>query len=452
MQHDPAPNPALEQKPPLKDFRERYIADICALLEDKRFIKENTVEKKKGAFSRKRKLPFIYLIILITQGLTRSIQRELNSFYQKIKNTDFSIQEVTKSAFSHARKKLKPEAFVELNKEGIESFYKNAPYLKWNGYRLLAIDGSTLSLPKHPTIEKEFGITNFGTQGEIPKSMARISMLYDVLNLTTLDAQIASFDTSERELAMRHLSAINPGNDLIIMDRGYCGFKLAYKLQKQKIDYCVRSRDDWWPEVAEMLKAGETDKIVTIKKNQQFEMWPKMRLFYDELTCRIVIVKLPTGENEILVTSLVDKEKVPYELFVLLYEKRWNIEEGYKLYKTRIGLEAFSGKTAQAIKQDFFAKVFMMTTTAVFAFPIEEKLKKEQLQSEKKHTYKVNRTNALSLVKEMSAGIFIKKVVKKAFKTFDKILKATVEIVRPNRKNPRKKRPKQPPSMNYKQL
>lgn len=435
---------------PLADFREQYIADICRVLEDENFIKRNTVEQKKRAFSRQRKLPFIYLIILITQGLTRSIQRELNTFYQKLKNTDFSIQEVTKSAFTHARAKLKWEAFKELNKEGIESFYKNAPYLKWNGFRLLAIDGSTLVLPKHPTIENEFGFTNVGPHADVQKSMARISMLYDVLNFTTLDAQMGTYDTSERELAKRHLDSVQPGSDLLIMDRGYCGFNLAYELQKEGIDYCIRSREDWWPQVTEMLESGETDKVVTISKNQQFEIWPEMRLFYDELTCRIVIVGLPSGGIEILITSLLDSDKTPYESFIALYEKRWNIEEGYKLYKTRIGLEAFSGKTALAIKQDFYAKVFMMTTMAVFAFPIEEHLKKEQ--NNRKHTYKVNRTNALSLVKEMSVGIFIKKVVAKTLATFDKILKATVEIVRPGRKNPRKKHQKQPPSMNYKQL
>ena len=40
-------------------------------------------------------------------------------------------------------------------------------------------------------------------------------------------------------------------------------------------------------------------------------------------------------------------------------------------------VENFSGKTARAVKQDFHAKVFMMSLCAVLAFPIEEKIKKE---------------------------------------------------------------------------
>ena len=40
-------------------------------------------------------------------------------------------------------------------------------------------------------------------------------------------------------------------------------------------------------------------------------------------------------------------------------------------------MEAFTGKTAKAVKQDIFAKVFMMTLCAIYAFPIEQKVKKE---------------------------------------------------------------------------
>jgi hypothetical protein len=264
---------------------------------------------------------------------------------------------------------------------GCDSFYKEAPFKTWNGFRVLAIDGSTLVLPTHASIEKEFGVTQMGPNVDIPKSMARISMLYDVLNLTTLDAQIGAYDTSERNLARLHFPAVQPGRDLVIMDRGYSGFTIAFELQQAGKDYCIRGREDWWPEVKAMLKDGEADKVVTIKRNQQFRLFPKMELFYDELTCRIVIVTLPTGGLEILITSLLDQEKVPYESFVSLYGMRWNIEEGYKLYKCRLQLEAWSGKTALAIKQDFFAKVFIMTTTAILAFPIEEQLRKEQKAS-----------------------------------------------------------------------
>ena len=59
--------------------------------------------------------------------MVKSIQRELNYFYAKLKQEDYSIQEVTKGALSHARKKLKPDAFVELNQTVVNTFYLGAP-------------------------------------------------------------------------------------------------------------------------------------------------------------------------------------------------------------------------------------------------------------------------------------------------------------------------------------
>jgi len=340
-----------------------------------------------------------------------------------------------------------------LNQAGIKSFYQNAPYLTWNGFRLLAIDGSTAVLPKHKSTEKEFGITKFGPYAASPRSVARTSVLYDVLNLTVLDAQIGSYKTSERELAVKHFPAVDGPKDLVLFDRGYPSLAQMFEMQALGIDYLVRMRDNWWLDVRAMLENGETDKEVTftLPANQK-KLLKKYNTKDNKIRCRLAVVELPGGGKEVLCTSVLDKEILPYESFAGLYHFRWNIEEGYKLFKCRIQLEAFSGNTALAVKQDFFAKIFMMTTTAVLAFPVEEKIKQECKESSRKHPRKVNRTNALSMVKEIAYSIFIRKIILPALDAFDKILRATTEIVRPNRKFPRKKIKKKPPSMNYKHL
>lgn len=434
-------------------FRENYIDDVTQTIEDDKFVERSRSQDGGKGFTRKRALHFTHLICLLTQGLSRSIQRELNSFYQKLKKEDFSIQHVTKGAFTQARAKLKPEAFIELNQVGIKSFYRNAPYLTWQGWRLVSIDGSTIVLPKHKTVAEEFGITHFGPDAACPRSVGRVSMLYDVLNYTTLDAQIDSYETDERDLARRHWHMLEPGKDMLILDRGYPSFSLMFELQMRGIDYCIRLRDDWWLEVRKMLKEGENDKIVTFElPGKDKELLSQYNTNNKEIKCRLIAVKLSDGNTEVLCTSVLDKERLAHEYFRTLYHFRWNIEEGYKLYKCRVQLEAFSGKTARAVKQDFFAKIFMMTTMAVLAFPIEEKLKQEQLQSNRKHPHKINRTNALSMVKEITSSLLITKIIRPALEALDKILKRTTEIIRPNRTFPRKKLKKKPPSMNYKQL
>lgn len=166
------------------------------------------------------------------QGLTRSLQRELNSFYQKLLNEGFSIQYIVKSSFTKARAKLKHTAFIELNKVCLEPFYEEAPYRTWQGYRMVAVDGSTAVLPNSKDIRAEFGVTSFGPKADSPRSVARCSVLYDVLNLTVLDAQIDRYKTAERQLALQHLSSVKPGTDVLLFDRGYPGIGFIYKLQR----------------------------------------------------------------------------------------------------------------------------------------------------------------------------------------------------------------------------
>lgn len=393
--------------------------------------------------------------------MIRSLQRELNSFYQQVLGTDFSIQHVSKSALTHSRKKLKPEAFKELNKIGCDSFYKNAPYKMWLGYRLLSVDGTKAVLPNHPSIKSEFGVINYGPNVDSPRSLANVSMLYDVLNLLTLDVELGNYETSEKELLQKHLNRVESGKDLLLLDRGYPSLGLMFELQARGIDFCIRMQESWWLEARKMIANEEIDKLVTFKlPRKDRQLLTQYSKSNDEIKCRLIMVELENGNKEVLCTSVTDHDKLPYECFLSLYHQRWNIEEGYKLYKCRVNIEAFSGKTAKAVKQDIFAKAFMMTTMAVLAFPIEEKIKQEQEHARlhqggkkpRKRFYKINRTNALAMVREISTKLFIDKMTNQALYAFDKIMEATTEIIRPNRKFERKKLKKKPPSMNYKPL
>ncbi len=129
-----------------------------------------------------------------------SIQRELDRFVKEISDDDFNIRAVTKSAFTQARAKLNPLAFKRLNEITVKAFYSEASILGWAGMRTLAIDGSKLMLPNHPSIKETFGETSYGPKADSKRSMALASMLYDVHNLVVLDAQIDRYDASERDL------------------------------------------------------------------------------------------------------------------------------------------------------------------------------------------------------------------------------------------------------------
>lgn len=383
-----------------------------------------------------------------------SIQRELDRFYKEVTQSDFNIRAVTKGAFTQARAKLNPWAFKRLNEVACESFYDGAEYYVWHNMRLLAVDGTRLVLPNHPSVAEEFGVHQFGPKADSPRSLAMGSLLYDVLNQMTLDSQIAPYASSERDLLMQHLGHVKPG-DLLLLDRGYSSFFLLFLLKAKGIEFCVRLQDDWWLKVKDFTESCEKERIVTftLPKKDRAKLKDYPHMLDAELTCRLIKIELENGEKEVLCTSLTDTQTYLYEEFEQLYHYRWNEEEAYKLLKSRIELEDFSGKTARAIKQDFHAKVFLMTLCAAYAHPIEEKVMAEyRADQNRKHDQKINRTNAIANTMDMLVPIFIRKKYREALQALDNIIGNTREVVRPGRSNARNKNPKKTYSMNYKRL
>lgn len=390
---------------------------------------------------------------MLSRGFKSSLQREIDDFSKQVTGSEFNIRQVTKGAFTQARANLKHEAFIELNESVITSFYETAPYLVWHQMRLIAADGTRMVLPNHPSVKEEFGEHSFGPKADSKRSLALGSFLYDPLNLTTLDAQIAPYASSERELLMAHLDKLDSG-DLLLLDRGYPSIAIFYLLKARGVEFCVRMKENWWLSVKEFMESGEKEREVEfiLPKKDHALLGGYPDIINESIRCRLVCIDLENGEKEVLCTSLLDTDKYTHEDLAELYHFRWNVEEGYKLFKARLEVERFSGKTALAVKQDFFAKVFMMSLCAVLAFPIEEKVKQEYNEEKNKHPQKINRTSALAMTREISIGLLIKKIISKAILAFDAIVYKTREIIRPGRKFERKHKTKKLYSMNYKPL
>jgi hypothetical protein len=433
-------------------YREYLSKNITDELNDKEYVSRSK-DGQKGVFSRDRKLTFKYLVMFIISA-KGALQRELDRFFKSVSDKEFNIRKVTKSAFSQSRSKLNPWAFVRLNEIVVNTFYERNLINTWKGFRILAVDGSRLILPRHKTIIEEFGEHMMGPKADSPRSIALISMLYDVLNHVTIDAQMAPYSDSEKDLLEKHICKIED-DDLLLTDRGYPSIKLMYQLKSKRINFCIRMKDDWWLKVKEFTESTDKERLVefTLPKKDHKHFVHCPQILEKPIVCRLVKIDLPTGEKEILCTSLIDFEQYPYDQFDALYHTRWNEEEAYKLLKSRIEVEDFSGKTAIAVKQDFFSKILLMSLCAAYAYPIEEKVRKEYAASQhRKYAQQINHTNALAMTKDILVSVFIKFKFKEAIAAFDDNVHNTREIVRPGRSVERKHKPKKTYSMNYKQL
>lgn len=105
---------------------------------------------KVSDFTRNRKQSFHGTIVFMFNLLTKNLTLEIISFIDVLKKAYQEKDYFTKSAFVQARKKIKPEVFTHLIDFMNDEFYtdnEDGVKLEFNQFRLLAMDGTTISLP-----------------------------------------------------------------------------------------------------------------------------------------------------------------------------------------------------------------------------------------------------------------------------------------------------------------
>ena len=285
-----------------------------------------------------------------------SNQVELDQFFKVIHDKSEATQHVTKSAFFQARKQLSPTAFIELNRQLIDNIYHTPQHYKtWKGFRLCAIDGTSIRLPGETDITNYFGVQKSkANQADCPMGMA--SVFYDVLNDLVIDSSINPTGTSERACAEQHLNYAGE-NDLIIYDRGYNAFWLYARHIKHNQAFCMRAKTNQNLAIKAFVESNEKEVVVTFEPNKpSIKTCAEKDIPTTPIKLRLVRVELG-NEVEVLITNLMDSDKYPVGLFKSLYHLRWGIEENYKRLKQWVEIENFSGKSTLSVQQDFHAKI-----------------------------------------------------------------------------------------------
>jgi hypothetical protein len=330
--------------------------------------------------------------------------------------SDIDISSVTKQAFSKSRKKLSPNTFVLLNDNLLEEFYTDNTIKTWEGFRLIAVDGSDMQLPQNEELKQKYSTANNQTGQTLV--MAKISYAYDVLNHITIDATIHRLHTGERDLAVEHIEAIkqlrqDPTKDLYLYDRGYPSIGLLFYHDLEKKDFVMRcTTSSLFKNVKTAFDEGKTDAIVRIyareantdqikELNKRTPSLDRKEAYVD---VRMLVVTLSTGEKEVLLTSLIDENIYPTTIFKDLYHKRWGVEENYKWHKGTLQLENFSGQTELSILQEFYASVLTANMSSILIEEAQEELEEEHrarppMMKKLKHDYRINRKIAVATLK-----------------------------------------------------
>lgn len=405
----------------------KIIEKIKDKLCDEKYKVAHRASKKD--FTRQRKLPFVSLVLFMLNVVKQTLQKELTQFMDLISTN----RNISKSAFCQSRLKLKPEAFVDLNDTLVHEFYTDNDEKRWKGFRLTAIDGSTVNLPYSKDILKTFGGAKNNSESDYP--MGRISSFYDVLNDIIIDTQISHYDTGELDLALAHMEKAGK-DDLIIEDRGYCAVWWFYSHLVKNTDFVIRLRENFLSEFASFWNSNETSKAIEITScpDSSKRKLNELGLKFKPFKVRLVKVILHNGDVEVLITSLIDEEKYPTPIFKELYFMRWGVEVNYDHLKNNIELENFTGLSSIAVKQDFFANMFIANLQAIIARDAQFEIDKEKRSNKRK--YKVNKNLSLGFMKDRVIKILTSDDPN-YFEELKKLFKMEPVPIRENRTFPR---------------
>jgi hypothetical protein len=414
---------------------------IISTLKDFLFQVGTTTDLKKyfsfseEHFTRSRKLTFINLVLFILRTNKKTLSIEISNFFKELRTTiTCSV-----SAFSQQRLKLHPAFYYSWNQQLCHSFYElyGNNVKRWKGYRLVACDGSSISLVKKPSLE-----TYFGGQSNSQNSfvLAKTFYCYDALNELIIHSDIKPYRYGEFQMACDYIdSGILQSDMLLLFDRHYSAFNIAALIEfnEQDLKYLIRTNENY-NYTKEFLRSKKESAIIDLYPTSSSIKALKKRGYLvnanESLKVRLIKLKLPNKKVHVYMTNLLDENRFPTSELKNIYKFRWKAETNIGFQKNILQLEAMSGLTPLTVIQDFYATVFLSNLHSLLIKPSQEKLNKSV---KGKYPMKINNNIAAAKIKEIVVCIFIMKDPKEILNDLHPIFIRSPLPIRNNRSFPR---------------
>lgn len=301
----------------------------------------------------------------------------------------------------------------------------------WKNYRLVAGDGTTLSLPASKNIKNYFGIYDT-SKGGTNTCIANVCLLFDVESNLILDANIDLFTTSEITLMAELIDRSTFSNTIILLDRGFGNLAMFKRLYTQKLDFCVRIKTSQSLFAKKAIENPFNDFITEWNPTDaEKETCKKYNFDNNPIKVRVTKVVLNTGEIEILVSSLLDQIAVNESDMKELYHKRWGIEEGIKKLKPKMKLEQFGCRKQEGIFQEFYSHIFMMNLSTLVANQSQEYITEKT--SKRKHKYTYNWQNSFRFFRNEFVNIFHYGIFEETLVNIISQIRESIIAIIPNR-------------------
>ena len=250
------------------------------------------------------------------------------------------------SAYCQARAKLKVESLRKAHEALVGRLEANSgEHAAWQGRQVKLIDGTGFSMPDSDENRARYpyaGGQKPGCGFPLGKLVAIFSLAGHLVRLAQ-----ASWKTHEITLARLLVGWVDDG-DVLVADRGFCGWGLIALLRRKNVDVVMRLHQ---------FRADRPGHAVWERPQRpetwEAELWTELPR---HLNMRIVRFRVEQPgfrtTTVTLATTLLDEASYPDAALIELYRLRWQIEGNYRDIKTTLGLDVLRTRTPEMIERE----------------------------------------------------------------------------------------------------
>lgn len=253
---------------------------------------------------------------------------------------------VSEEAFVKARQRVPLAFWLNLLLALAERFQsEHGQFVRWKGFRLLALDGTAIPLHNWQPLTEHFGTVSNGKGRR--RTQARMLLLQFPLARVPYAYELSPVAQSEKTGAVKLFSLLQ-ANDLVLLDRGFWSYGLFWQIQRQDAFFGIRLFRT--AGLKHLQKLGPKDRLVQYAPTDR--KWRKIGL-PRSITLRVIDYQIPGFRPSAVVTNVTDPAVISREDWVRLstesdpgrrldpglYHRRWEIETSFSELKVIQGMK-----------------------------------------------------------------------------------------------------------------
>lgn len=210
--------------------------------------------------------------------------------------------------------------------------------LSFKQFRLLAMDGTRMSLPHWKRLAQYYGRARNQRAYSYPQ--ARLVMMQFPFTRFPYRYELATLRDSELRVGQRLLPSLQP-NDLLLLDTGFWSFSFFADVAERGAFFAIRLRADI-KNLKTLLRYDDHEKLARLTYSGR----TKKFLQVGSLDVRLLTYRIPGFRKQTMVTNQLDRQALSYDdwtclgrlddqqrLVQGLYSRRWEIETTFRELK-----------------------------------------------------------------------------------------------------------------------